>query len=475
MNKFVKKLLCGAMAATMLFGASACGNTNNNNSVGDDGSGVLRVWGINPISQPGYDQILEVDPENPTGLYSKWLIESFEEANPNIDIQLETAGWELDLNKNIMTAIAAGTQPDTMATATYTPLLSRYGHLAKLELAEELETDIVTNMDDFCFHQGKRYAVPVTQQLFGLAINKGILRKAGILNSDNTVAEAWVEYSPLAPKTWEDFLVICNAVKTWAKGQSGENKDIGGFLFCPTSADSHIHALAIMASAGGDCADNYGEVYLNSPENVKAYEYMRELWKTTPEGNKSASSLGVIFSMFYEGKAAYSFMHPEAISYTVSNGAYPNCKMEDLVWCELPKFEGLEKKGNVTVGGILYAVLADGNNEVAAKKFIEHILSFEAQKKIFDIIGRVPVRKSVLKAIQEENTDWYKLNSYQVDPFLDESYEINKGIPVFENNTSLCWDAWNGMWQKVFTTDDDISTLLKNCHNKWVGYLAEEA
>ena len=134
MNKFVKKLLCGAMASTLLLGAVACNGSGNKTSVGDDGSGVLRVWGINPFCLPGYQQTLEISPTEPTALYTKYLVESFEEANPTIKIQLETAGWELDLNKNIMTAIAAGTQPDVMATATYTPLLSRYGHLKEIKL-----------------------------------------------------------------------------------------------------------------------------------------------------------------------------------------------------------------------------------------------------------------------------------------------------------------------------------------------------
>ena len=59
-------------------------------------------------------------------------------------------------------------------------------------------------------------------------------------------------------------------------------------------------------------------------------------------------------------------------------------------------------------------------------------------------------------------------------PFVKLNYKIGKGIPTLENNTSLCWDAWNGMWNKVVTTDEDIATLVRECHNKWVGYLADE-
>ena len=476
MKKFIKVAFCCFLSVSLFFGATACSRQSNPSDGGSEGtlSGTLHVWGINPVCIPGYEQTLEVDPANTNGLYTKWLIDSFKEEYPDIDVRIETAGWELELNKNIMTAIAAGTQPDAMATATYTPLLARYGHLAELNLSDETETDLVTNLDDFCFHQGKRYAVPVTQQLFNLSINMGVLRKAGILNADNTVASAWESYNPLAPKTWEDLLVISQAIKSWAATQSGDDKNIGGFLMCSTAADSHIRALAVMATAGGDFADNYGNVYLNSTENVKAYTYMRNLWKSTPNGNGSATSLAALNAMFYSGLAAYGFMDAETVIPMVKNGGYPNCKLEDMIWSELPCFEGSTLKGNVSIGGILFGVLDESDNQAAAKKFIEHLLSYDAQKNVFDIIGRLPVRKSVLQAIKDENSENYQLQKSIVDPFLDDSYTINKGIPTLENNSSLCWDTWNGMWQKVLTTDEDIPTLLRNCSQKWENYLAEE-
>lgn len=473
MRKIFKKLLCGVLAASAV--ALCAGCETRPTSGGGDGeiSGELKVWGINPICVPGYDQMLEMDPGNTNAKYTKWLIESFEEKYPDVEISLETAGWELELNKNIMTAIAAGTQPDTMATATYTPLLARYGHLAELTLPEDIEEDLVTTLDDFCFHQGTRYAVPITQQCFQIAINKDVLRKAGILNDDDTPTTAYADLNPLAPETWEDLLEICQAIKTWANGQSGDNNDIGGFLMCTTSADSHVRALAIMAAAGGDFADNYGNVYLDSPENIKAYEFCRKLWQTTPYGNDGAHDLASLNAMFYDGLAAYYFLDPETITPIVQSGGYA-LKEEDVAYCELPQFEGSSFKSNVSTGGILFAVLAEGDNVPAAKAFVEHLLSYEAQKNVFDIIGRIPVRKSVLRDIQEENSEWYQIGKNGLDPFLDDSYVINKGIPVFENNSSLCWDAWNGMWQDVCLTNENITDLVRECAQDWVRYLAEE-
>lgn len=472
MKKGLKLLLCALLIVSALAMSFGCGDETPSGGDGEI-SGELKVWGINPICVPGYEQTLEMDPNNTNARYTKWLIDSFNEKYPNVTISLETAGWELELNKNIMTAIGAGTQPGAMATATYTPLLARYGHLAELTISEEIENDLIDTLDDFCFHQGKRYAVPVTQQCFQLAINKAVLRKAGILDANDQPTAAYADLNPLAPATWEDLLEICTAIKTWAGTQTGTNADIGGFLMCTTSMDSHVRALAFMAAAGGDFADNYGNVYLDSPENVKAYEFCRKLWKVGPADNDGAHDLASLNTMFYDGLAAYYFLDPETITPIVASGGY-DLKAEDVAYAPLPQFEGSEFKSNVSTGGILFAVLAEGKNTAAAKAFVEHLLSYEAQKNIFDIIGRIPVRKSVLEDIQEENSDWYQMNKNGLDPFLDETYVFNKGIPVFENNSSLCWDAWNGMWQDICLTDKNISDLVKNCAQDWTRYLAEE-
>ena len=473
MKKFWKMMLCGGLAGAMLLTGLGCGRGEENPPADGEVAGEIKVWGINPICVPGYEQTLEMDENNTNARYTKWLIDSFREQYPNVKVKLESAGWELELNKNIMTAIAAGTQPDSMATATYTPLLARYGHLSELKLDEEIEADLVDTLDDFCFHQNRRYAIPVTQECFQIAINKGLLKKAGILDANGAPTASYKALNPLAPATWEDLLTVATAVKTWAGTQSGDDKKAGGFLMCTTSADSHVRALAFMASAGGDFADNYGNVYLDSPENIKAYEYCRKLWKQTPADNDSAASLATLNAMFYDGLAAYSFLNPETVEPIVQSGGYA-LKEEDVAYCALPQFAGSKIKGNVSTGGILFAVLDKSKNQAAAKAFVEHLLSFEAQKKIFDIIGRIPVRKSVLEAIREENSAWYQLGKNGIDPFLDNTYQFNKGIPVLENNASLCWDAWNGMWQNVVLTDESIPTLVQKCAQRWTNYLAEE-
>ncbi|MBQ9481878.1 MAG: extracellular solute-binding protein [Clostridia bacterium] len=477
MNKLFKKIICATMAASLTaFCAGCSGKTTSDGGDIADGevSGKLKVWGINPICITGYEQVLEVDPTNSNGLYTKWLMESFKEKYPNVTVSVETAGWELELNKNIMTAIGAHTQPDALATATYTPILSRYGHLAILNIDEEIESDLITALDDFCIHQGKRYAVPVVNGCIQLCVNKAVLRKAGIIDAEGNVVAEYEKFHPLAPETMEDMLEVSKVIKAWAKKQSGDAAKTGGFLMCTTNADSHIRALMFMAAAGGDFADNYGNVYLNSPENIKAYEYCRELYKYTTDGADGANTQADLNSLFYNGLAAYFITDPEIVYPIARSGGYAGFNEEDLGWMSVPVFEGVGIKASVDVGCILFAVMQQGKNTAAAKAFVNHLLSYEAQKKEFEIIGRTPVRKSVLRDIKEENSDWYQKNKNSIDAFLDETVTVNKGIPTLENNSSLCWDAWNAMWKDVCWTDKDIPTLVKNCAQKWTNYLAEE-
>ena len=451
-----KRLVCILCLCAMMLTLCACAEEGEQNN----GEVELRVWCVNPIV-PNYEETLEQQPEHPQALYTKWLVESFEAANPGVTVKLEYGGWETELNKNLASAIAAGTQPDVTCGGSYHPLYVRYGHFAELDLGE-YEGNIVSNTDNISFFRDTRYSVPIFTSTLGLVINQGVLRKAGILDENNQVVEQWKEYNPLQPETWEDLLYICQYIKDYfSKSSNPDDHYIGGILMDDVAGSSHVRALAIMRTAGGEIADDYGNFYLNSEANEKAFSMMRELGKTAPKGSYSVTTEGALFDLFYKGLAAYTVEGID-VPLTISTGAYPDTKAEDLLVVSLPTFAENGVKSNVVCGSMHMSVLKKSKNQEMGQKFIQYILSDESQMKLFEMCYRSPARQDLYAVLEEENSQTYQLLKAYCDMLSGEEYVFEGTIPCFENNPSKIWELWHSFMDRVYVSDTPIAELMKD-------------
>ena len=113
------------------------------------------------------------------------LIAAFEKANPDIHVNLETIDFKSGPEK-ITTAIEAGTAPDVLFDAP--GRIIQYGKNGKLADLNDLFTeDFVKDVNNENIIQASKagdtaYMYPISSAPFYMAMNKKMLKDAGVLD-----------------------------------------------------------------------------------------------------------------------------------------------------------------------------------------------------------------------------------------------------------------------------------------------------
>ena len=234
----MKKFLALLLALTMALSLAACGG----------GSG-------------GGDVTLDVVIAQYTSHTSVWWEEfekTFESANDGIDLNIEVISWN-DITAQISTRISNNQQPDILNISPF----SMYVGDDLLMPAEEYVSDKVKNNLIPSFWEansmdGTVWALPILASVRCMFVNTDILAQAGV----NEI-----------PSTWDEIMDACKAVKDKVPGVTPWGLDI--------STDEGQAAFAYYTwNFGGGFVDANGDWALNSAENVKALEFIEELYNS---------------------------------------------------------------------------------------------------------------------------------------------------------------------------------------------------
>ncbi len=175
-------------------------------------------------------------------------IAAFEEANPNIDVNLLIAP---DYGTQIQAALASGDYPDVFTVGQFdVPSYVDSGVLMPAGDSIEAPEDIYPNLLAAFTVDGEVYAVPKDFSTLALLYNKDLFDAAG------------VEY-PTADWTWDDMHAAAQAIADL--GQEG----VTGF-----SAAADINRwLGLFYGNGAVIAGEDGMSGVNSPEGVAALDF----------------------------------------------------------------------------------------------------------------------------------------------------------------------------------------------------------
>ncbi|HFF7474537.1 TPA: ABC transporter substrate-binding protein [Streptococcus pyogenes] len=227
----MKKLASLAMLGASVLGLAACGGKSQKEagaSKSDTAKTEITWWAFPVFTQE--------KAEDGVGTYEKKLIAAFEKANPEIKVKLETIDFTSGPEK-ITTAIEAGTAPDVLFDAP--DRIIQYGKNGKLADLNDLFTEEFTKdvNNDKLIQASKAgdtaYMYPISSAPFYMALNKKMLKDAGVLD---LVKEGW---------TTDDFEKVLKALKDkgynpgsfFANGQGG---DQGPRAFFANLYSSHI-------------------------------------------------------------------------------------------------------------------------------------------------------------------------------------------------------------------------------------------
>lgn len=219
------------------------------------------------------------------------VFKAYETAHPGVTIELTKPD---NVSDSLKVAIPAGEGPDiigwaidqigTQALAGNIIDLTSYG-IDKAYLDKNFEPAAVKGV----IWKGKIWALPESQEGIALVYNKALMTD---------------EYLPKDPKNFDDLL---------AKAKAYAEKNPGKFLICNQGLGNPdaFHVAPIYFGFGvPSYVDDEGKVYMNTPEAIKAGEWMVEFSKYAPK----ETSHEICKTMLTEGKAAAWWTGPWAIA-----------------------------------------------------------------------------------------------------------------------------------------------------------------
>ena len=235
----MKKLIAMLLALVMVLGLVACGG---------------------PAAESGKVD-LDVVIAQYTDHTAEWWAEfetTFEAANEDINLNIEVISWN-DITAQISSRIQTGEQPDILNISPF----STYVGDDLLVPAEEYVSETVKNNIIPSFYEantvdGTVWALPILASVRCMLVNTDILAQAGVEE---------------IPSTWEEVMAACEAVKQNCPDVTPWGLDI--------STDEGQAAFSYYSwNFGGGYVDADGNWTLNSAENVKALEFINELYNS---------------------------------------------------------------------------------------------------------------------------------------------------------------------------------------------------
>lgn len=429
----MKKILCSLVAGAAILSLAACGNSGGSNKSADSGnsSGKTEItWWAFPV-------FTQEKANDGVGTYEKEIIKAFEKANPDIKVKLETIDFKSGPEK-ITTAIEAGTAPDVLFDAP--GRIIQYGKNGKLaELNDLFTNDFVKDVNNNQIIQAskagdKAYMYPISSAPFYMALNKKMLKEAGVLD---LVKEGW---------TTADFEKVLKALK--AKGYTP------GSLFSNGQGGDQGTRAFISNLYGGSVTDDKVTKYTtDSPNFVKGLNKAVSWIKDGLMTNGSQFDGGADIQNFANGQTSYTVLWAPA-----QKGIQAKLlKASGVEVVEVP-FPSDNRKPALEylVNGFGIFNNKDKKKVEAAKKFVKFIADDKkwGPKNVVRT-GAFPVRSSFGKLYNDKRMETISTWTKYYSPYYNT-------IDGFAEMRTL----WFPMLQSVSNGDEKVESALKTFTEK---------
>ena len=344
----MKKFLSILIIIVVSLSLTACSNKDNKKP--EKLGGEITVWA----------HAYSGDKEKEDAMWNR-IIADFKEKT-GVTVKFEQIPWA-NKEQKILTALVAGNGPDIF-------------YLIPDQMPQFAATGVLEPLDKYLDKEDiKDFEASVMEttkwkdEIFGLPI----LQSANTLVYNVDVIEAIGESPDNLPKTWEDF-------EAWAK--KAKEKDIyalgyggGGSLngtFYP-----------FLWQAGGDVLDENNNILINTPESIKAFEFVNKMYQNGWIPKDSISAVDHR-SYFEEGKMLASNSTGIMLSH-----------LDQLDGFRYVIGDPLTDKAQYTYGAVgMFSTPVNSPNKEAAIEFIKFATNTENQKEFNLLTNYVPTRTS---------------------------------------------------------------------------------
>lgn len=310
-----------------------------------------------------------------TNALVRQLINEFEAANPDIQVNFQAIPWAEDPHTKFQAAMVGGTIADVFTVGDPFELaLAAADGLEPLDgyMSQQMKNDFYPQFLKRATYKGKIYALPWYGSARALFYRKDLLAAAGVPE-------------PTTSWTWEQFVTYA---KKLTRDLNGDGViDQYGF---GTSGRYVSQFQPFVRQNGADFVDEDRNVATaNDPAVIEAVQFYIDLtrkYKVTPPGITTIN-LQEIQKMFAEGKVAMFF----------------DCEDTAAKFSKEPALAGKfgvgllpHRKFHATYVGTDVVVMSkQSKNKEAAWKFMEFLLSPKWMAEYCKLSGFTPARKSI--------------------------------------------------------------------------------
>ena len=206
-----------------------------------------------------------------------------------------------------------------------------------------------------------------------------------------------------------------------------------------------------LAPMGGKIFDDEWNPVVNSPEAVKAAEFLRHVAKTGPTGIQTFG-FGEAAAAFLQGDAA---MHLDTLKIAAMSRDPGLSKIDGKVGYALHP-EGT--RCGAETGGFALGIPANAPNKEAAFLFIQYMTSKAGDQRMVEL-GGDPIRISTLEN-NTEGFDEYPVVAQQL-PCADPDWR-----PLIPEWNEINIDVLGQALTQVITTDDPIQPIMDEANEK---------
>ncbi|HEL2575202.1 ABC transporter substrate-binding protein [Streptococcus suis] len=431
MKKIMHSLLAGAAILSLAACANKASDTTASSAAESGSSDKTEItWWAFPV-------FTQEKTEDGVGTYEQKIIAAFEEANPDIDVKLETIDFTSGPEK-ITTAIEAGTAPDVLFDAP--GRIITYGKNGKLADLNDLFTDdFVKDVNNDNIIQASKagdtaYMYPISSAPFYMAFNKAMLEDAGVLD---LVKDGW---------TTDDFEKVIKALK-----DKGYNP--GSLFSNGQGGDQGTRAFLANLYSGSITDPEVTKYTTDSEQMIKALDKAAGWIKDGYMMNGSQYAGGDDIQNFANGQTSYTILWAPS-----QNGIQQQLLEASGVEVLEVLFPSEDGKPDLEYLVNGFAVFNNGDEArvAASKKFLQFIAD-DAEWGPKNVVrtGAFPVRTSFGALYDDERMAMIDEWTQYYSPYYNT-------IDGFAEMRTL----WFPMLQAVSNGEQDAETALKDFTEK---------
>ncbi len=372
------------------------------------------------------------------------MAEAFMAQNP--DIEIDTVAYPYAQYKDqLIISAAAGNAPDL-------------AHIKEEWVAPLMELDALYPLDDHLnpdvlndyFPEivkgvtidGKIVCAPWFNNAYAMFYNKTLMQQAGVRD---------------LPKNWGELIVAANKIS--ALGSDSKGNKIYGYAQPNSKTEPGVgyNFFPVMWAYGGDFIDSAGNIVIDSPNNVEAFKFVKQMYdnQISPNG----STFKDLRNLFAQG--VIGFYYDIEMAQAPINQASPrgDAFAEEYGAMVIPAGDGPYGAGYLIQHHT--AIFKNCKNIEAATRFAEFLADKEVLQILYDAgMGKTPTRASVLELDIFANPD------NPIAATFVEALPTARPLPTDNKNFMMADDAIADALSKLTVSRDSVEKIVADLDKK---------